>query len=160
MRIAAAALIVLTLSCNLFAGQLNDKEKQLQAFITAHVAKVAPMSKEANLTYWSAATTGNETDYKKFSEQQFEIQKIYMNHREFEFLKGLKQSGQIKDAILSRQLSKLYFAYLTNQIDEGLLKQITDLSTKVEENFSTFPRGQSGQKGNSQRNHGHLKDRT
>ena len=146
MRIAATIVLLLAVTTGLFAGQLNEKETQLQGFISAHVAKVEPMAKEMNLVYWSAATTGNEADYKKLSELQLEIQKIYMNRQEFAFLKELKQSGQVKDAILARELDKLYFDYLTNQIDEGLMKQIVDLSTKVEQNFSTFRGAIEGKK--------------
>lgn len=138
MKFAVIAVLLLGVTANLFADGLNDKEKQLQAFIAEHVAKVAPMMKEANLTYWAAATSGKEEDYKKFSELQLEVRKIYMNPQEYAMLKEMRGSGQIRDKLLSRQLDKLYFAYLSSQIDEGLMKQIVDLGTKVEQDFSTF----------------------
>ena len=138
MKFILIVVLLLAVATNLFATEFNDKEKQLQAFIAAHVEKIEPMMKEANLTYWAAATSGKEEDYKKFSELQLEIQKIYMNPQEYALLKEMRQSGQIKDKLLSRQLDKLYFAYLSNQIDEELMKQIVDLSTKIERDFSTF----------------------
>ena len=110
MKLIVIAVLLLTITTGLFAAELNEpalpvsttkrgeKEKQLQEFITAHVAKVAPMLKEANLIYWAAATTGKEEEYKKLSELQLEIHKIYMNPQEFAMLKEMKESGQIQDS--------------------------------------------------------------
>ncbi|MHC4574946.1 MAG: M2 family metallopeptidase, partial [Planctomycetota bacterium] len=56
----------------------------------------------------------------------------------FASLKGIKESSQVKDAVLSRQLDSLYNAYLENQIEPELLKRIINLSTEIEKNFSTF----------------------
>ena len=40
----------------------------------------------------------------------------------------------------------LYNGYLTNQIEPELLKEIVDLETKIEKNFSTFRSTIQGQK--------------
>jgi len=122
----------------LFGCGANEKEKQLSEFIDAHVAKVKPLMKEANLAYWDAATTGNDSAYDKYSELELKIRKIYSSPDDFKFLKALKESGEIKKYELSRQLTILYNAYLENQIDPDLLKQIVDLGTQVEKKFSTF----------------------
>jgi peptidyl-dipeptidase A len=50
----------------------------------------------------------------------------------------MKESGQVKDAKLARQLNVLHNAYLKNQIEPQLLKEIVDLGTEIEKNFSTF----------------------
>lgn len=131
----------LVVGCSPNAGQ-----KQLQDFITLHVAKVEPLSTEANLTYWDASTTGDAEFFDKFGTLQIAIRRIYSNPREYALLKQLRQAGQFKDARLARQLDKLYFAYLQNQIDPELLKKIVDLDTKIQETYANFRGTMDGRK--------------
>jgi len=110
----------------------------LQQFISSHVEKVKPMHKEANLAYWDAATSGKAEDYEKVSELTLKIRQVYSDPEDFAFLKDVKESGRPKDPVLARQLDMLYNAYLGNQIEPDLLKEIVDLGTEIEKNFSTF----------------------
>jgi peptidyl-dipeptidase A len=124
----------------------NAQETQLQEFITAHVAKVQPLDKQANLAWWDAYTTGDSKAYDRNSELTLQIRRIYSDPKEFAFLKELKQSGRIKDPLLARQLTVLYNAYLSNQIDPDLLQQIVELGTQIEKKFSTFRGSIDGRK--------------
>lgn len=110
----------------------------MNEFITAHVNKIKPMSKEVNLVSWEAANTGKPEDYDKLSELTLKIRRVYSDPNEFVFLKQMKESEQLEDAILARQLTVLYNNYLENQIEPELLKKIVDLGTKIEKDFSTF----------------------
>lgn len=116
----------------------EPRQMDLENFIESHVTKVEPLSTQANLTYWDASTTGQSDDYDRLKKLQLEIHQVYSNPDEFAFLKGLRQSGQIGQARLARQLDKLYYAYLQNQIDPTLMKEIVDLDTKIQERYSTF----------------------
>jgi len=116
----------------------NAKENQLKEFIASHVAKVKPLDKEANLAWWDAYTTGDPKAYDRNSELTLQIRRIYSDPTEFAFLKELRQSGQVKDPLLARQLTVLYNSYLANQIEPELLKQIVELGSQIEKNFSTF----------------------
>jgi len=122
-----------------------SKQEQFERFVEAHVAKVEPLTKEANLAYWDAATTGKEEDYKRFSELQLEIGRLYNNPQDFAFIKDMKKSGRIKNVRLARQLDKLYYAYLPNQVPPELLKEIVALDGKIQEKYSSF-RGTMGGK--------------
>jgi peptidyl-dipeptidase A len=124
----------------------NAQETRLTAFIAAHVGKVQPLDKQANLAWWDAYTTGDPKAYDRNSELTLQIRRIYCDPKEFAFLKELKQSGQIKDPLLARQLTVLYNAYLANQIDPDLLKQIVELGSQIEKNFSTFRGSLDGKK--------------
>ncbi|MGD8500791.1 MAG: M2 family metallopeptidase, partial [Phycisphaerales bacterium] len=84
------------------------------------------------------ATSGKPEDYDRASELTLKIRRVYSNPREFALLRDMKESGQVRQAILARQLNVLYNAYLGNQIEPGLLKEIVDLSTQIEKDFSTF----------------------
>ena len=122
------------------------KERQLQQFITAHVGKIKPMEKAANLASWQAANTGKSEDYDKAGELTLQLRRAYSNAEEFTYLKKTKGAGQIKDGALARQLDVLYNAYLENQIEPELLKKIVDLGTQIEKNFSTFRGAIEGRK--------------
>ena len=114
------------------------KQGQLERFIEIHVAKVEPLTTEANLAYWDASTTGKAEDYGRFSELQLEISRLYSDSQEFAFIKDIKESGRIKNARLARQLDKLYYAYLRNQVEPDLLKEIVDLDGNVQEKYNSF----------------------
>ncbi|GAH58792.1 unnamed protein product, partial [marine sediment metagenome] len=146
MKILSTTIVMLTLTIVLLGCAPRTKEKQLEKFITAHVEKIKPIRKKASLAYWNAAITGDSKDYDKFSKLQLKIRQIYSNPEEFTFLRDIKESGQVKDAKLARQLDELYNAYLENQIEPQLLKKIVDLGTEIEKNFSTFRGTISGKK--------------
>ncbi|MBN2377836.1 MAG: M3 family oligoendopeptidase [Sedimentisphaerales bacterium] len=117
---------------------LNTTEKQLDGFIDKHVAKTDPLTREKNLAFWQAMTTGSKDAYQQLSQLELQISKIYSNADDFEFLKQTKASGQISDRQLARQLDLLYLRYLPNQIEPGLLEKLVELNTKVTETYNTY----------------------
>ena len=117
MKTISFAVCLSAVALLLFGCAHNADERQLQAFITAHVAKVEPLSDKANLAYWDASTTGESEYYDKLSRLQIRIRRIQSNPQEHAFLKDLRESGRIKDVGLARQLDKLYYGYLHNQIE-------------------------------------------
>ncbi len=138
MKKMLIAALIFTLSFILFGCGYNVKEKQLEKFIAAHVKKVEPITTQANLTYWDASTTGKSEDYDKLSKLQIKISQIYNNSKEYAFIKDVKQSGQVKEVRLTRQLDKLYYAYLRNQIEPQLLEKLVDSDTKIQEKYNTY----------------------
>ena len=114
------------------------KEKQLEQFIDIHVAKVEPLSTLASLAYWDASTTGKPEDYERVNKLQLENRQIYNNPRDFAFLKEIKESGHVADIRLARQLDKLYYAYLRNQIKPELLEKLVDADNRTQEKYNTF----------------------
>ncbi len=132
------AVVTFTMPFILFGCAYNVQEKQLDKFITAHVEKVEPITTQANLTYWDASTTGKSEDYDKLGQLQLKISRIYNNPKEYAFIKGIKESGQVREAGLARQLDKLYYAYLRNQIEPELLEKLVDADTKIQESTTHF----------------------
>src|SRR4030042_1892040 len=138
MKILSNLIMMPAICVIVFGCTPMTKEQQMQKFITAHVRKIKKMDKETNLAWWDAAVSGKAEDYDNVSKLTLQIRQVYSNPNEFAFLKDMKESGQVKDAVLARQLDVLYNAYLRNQIELELLKQIVDLGTEIEKNFSTF----------------------
>ncbi len=116
----------------------DKKERDLQLFVTNHVAKIKPIEKEAALASWNAAITGDANDYDLSSELTLQLRRIYSNPDEFAFLKALRASGDIRDPLLARQLEVLCNKYLANQIEPEVLEKIVALGTEIEKRFSTF----------------------
>ena len=77
---------------------------------------------------------------------RLQIRQVYSDANDYAYLRSVKASGQVKDPLLARQLDVLINAYLENQMDPSLLKQIVDLSTQIEERFSTYRADLDGQK--------------
>jgi len=113
VAVTSFALSVLLFGCGSVA-----KERKLEQFIETHVATIE--------------------HYDKFSQLQLAIRRIYGNSQEYTFLKSMKEAGQVRDPGLARQLDKLYYAYLQNQIEPELMQQIVDLDTKIQEKYNTF----------------------
>ncbi len=113
-------------------------EKEFRNFLDRHVAQVEPLSKEVNLSYWNAAVSGKKSDYEKMARLELELRKIYADSRAFQKIRRFRESGQIGDPLLKRQLDLLYLAYLENQIPPELLQKLVSLGTEIENLFNTF----------------------
>jgi len=147
MEVVMRTVIILVLTMLVvFSCQKQNKEEVLQQFIEQHVAKIKSLETAAKEAYWEAATTGKQEAYKKSAELELKIRKIYSNQQEFKFLKELKESKKIKEPLLKRQLQILYNRYLQNQIDSTLMRQMVELSSQIEEKFSTFRPELNGKK--------------
>lgn len=132
-------LMTLVLGVGMLTGcATHQKELALDSFIEEHVEQVKPVNTQAALVYWDAAVTGEAEKYDQYSELDLKIRKIYSDPNAFTRLQALRESGQIKDPVLSRQLDQLYNAFLSNQIEPALLEKIVEQSTNIEKNFSTF----------------------
>ena len=146
MKSLSTLVVTLKMSVILLGCGANQKEIQLQEFVTKHVEKVKPMHIEANLAYWDAAISVKSEDYEKVSELTLKIRQVYSDPDDFAFLKQQREFDKANKPILARQLDMLYNAYLPNQIEPGLLKQLVDLGTEIEKNFSTFRGAIDGEK--------------
>ncbi len=135
---AFAVCILLLFAVGCSSSSRNLTESQSQQFINAHVARVEPLSRRANLAYWDAATTGQSRYYQKLSQIQLMIREILASPQGYGFVKYARGSGQVKDPTLARQLDRLYYSYLPNQIEPDLMKKIVALDTKIQKQYNNF----------------------
>ena len=143
-KFAVCVLLLFAVGCS--SSSHNLTESQSQQFINAHVARVEPLSRRANLAYWDAATTGESRYYEKLSQIQLMIREILASPQGYGFIKYARGSGQIEDPTLARQLDRLYYSYLPNQIQPDLMKQIVDLDTKIQSQYNNFRGDIEGEK--------------
>ncbi len=128
--VSALASILCLVGC-----QVQDQ--RVAQFIQNHLARVEPLTLQANLAYWNATTTGQSSEFDKFKQFQLQIREIYRDAEDFSRVKGFRR-GPIQDPSLARQIEKLYDAYLTNQIPADLMRQIVELDTQVQEAFTNY----------------------
>jgi peptidyl-dipeptidase A len=120
---------------------LADAADDARKFIAEHEAGVKPLEIEAGIAWWNANITGRDADFKKKEDAQNKIDAALSNKAAFDRLKAVKQArdkGEIKDALVARQIDLLYLGYLEKQVEPDLLKRITNKANAVEQQFNVF----------------------
>lgn len=113
-------------------------EERLIELLQEYYAKIDPLTKKVNISYFEASISGKESDYEKSAAYQIEISKYFSDKKMFGHFKEFKESDEINDPILKRELDLIYNEFAANQFDEKLHEEIINLSTKIEQKFSTF----------------------
>lgn len=124
--------------CSLLLSCTNKDEMKLQEIITQTENAVKPIAMEANLAYWNGTISGDTVEFKKYSDANIALTKIYSNKETFAELKRIKEAGKVKDSLLSRQLTVLYNSYLANQADTTLLNEIINKTSALEQKYASF----------------------
>lgn len=144
LSILSFLIILIITGCK--SKSKENMEQKLSDFIKKHDSLTVNLSKEANLAYWDAAITGKDEDYAKAEALMVKITGIYADSASFAVLKQIKESNEIKDESLKRQLTVLYNAYLSAQVDTSKLNAIIKLQTQIEKKFSNFRTEVKGKK--------------
>jgi peptidyl-dipeptidase A len=135
--------IILLLSGLLFMmtnckTRFNESENKLNEFIKKFENWYIPLNNEANKAWYEAAVSGNKKDYDKSADLNVKLNKMLTNREEFAYLKSVKESGNIHDPILARQLEMTYLHYLGNQSDTIKLEEAIRMQTQIEKNFTAY----------------------
>jgi peptidyl-dipeptidase A len=133
--VTVAATAALLLSCT---SKQEKMENRMRKFISSYEEKVIPLYREANLASWNANITGKDEDYARSEKASFELAKIYTDSVAFAELKALKESGEVKDTLLSRQLDLLYNSFLGGQVNPALLQEQIRMETEITKKYSNF----------------------
>lgn len=116
----------------------NNKEMELKELLTKIENEVKPLRTESNIAMWNGSISGNEEDFAKSAQAQEKVTAYFSDKEIFEQLKSYKESGKIKDPILSRQLDVVYNQFLANQADIELLNKIISKSTNLERMYGEY----------------------
>jgi peptidyl-dipeptidase A len=115
----------------------RSTRQECAAFVASRVSAVEPVTARANLVYWDAATTGKPDKFDEYAQLQLQIRRMYSDPNDFARLKAFRKA-RLGNPRLARQVDKLYYAYLQNQIEPHLLQQIVELETKVQEAYNNY----------------------
>ena len=121
-------------------------ESNFKEFLLEVVPKIQELGTQVGKYYWRVTTTGSKEAEEKFSEAKEKLLKLLSNKEYFARLKEFRNSGQIDNALLSRQLTILYNQFVTNQLKEEDIKKIVGLETEIESIFTNFRAEYQGKK--------------
>ncbi len=122
-------------SCNTGTGKM---ETNLRTFIDTLEQKVKPVETGIALADFNASITGKDEEYSRSSELNIELSKIYADKTAFARLKDFRESGKIKDSLLTREMTVLYNTMLGYQVDEKKMEEIIKAKTRLEQKYATF----------------------
>ena len=113
-------------------------EQDFETFLKDYEARVVPLDKESALSYFNAVNSGSDADYAKSTEASLALEKIHSDPVAFARVKAFRESGQITDPLLKRQLEIIYLTYLGSQIDSTILEELISRETAIEQKFNTY----------------------
>jgi peptidyl-dipeptidase A len=122
-------------SCTTKQGRM---EKRMEQFISSYEKKIIPLYREMTLASWNANISGSDTDWALSEKASFDLAKCYTDAKAFAELKELKESGEVKDPLLARQLDLLYNFYLEGQVDTSLIAEKIKMETAISKKYSNF----------------------
>lgn len=132
-RCALAAMMALTVaSCG------RDIEMEFNAFVDSHVDTIEVLERDAALSWWDAAVSGSEEEYRRYATLRNDIERIYADRGSFVFVSDVRSSGKLKDPLMRRTADLLYLRYRGRQADPDLLERIAVLSAQLENRFNVF----------------------
>lgn len=129
------AMPFLTWSCQ---SKQEKMENNLREFISSYEEKAIPLYRENALASWNANITGTTEDYAKSEKASFAYARIFTDTLSFAKLKKIKESGEVKDSLLSRELDLLYNAFLGGQVDTSLIAQQIRMETEISQKYGNF----------------------
>ena len=113
-------------------------DSAVTSFLDTLAGTVEPLSREVNLAYWEAATTGSAAAFDRFIDLQLQLKKVFSNAEDFEKIRLWRESPRVTDPLARRQFEMLYNDFLRNQIDPALNAEITRLGARIENQFNVY----------------------
>ncbi|PYS56133.1 MAG: peptidase M3A and M3B thimet/oligopeptidase F [Acidobacteria bacterium] len=107
-------------------------------YIRQHEATIAPLHKDYGQKVWDLSLSGSEEHEKALVGAKERYLKIYNNRQEFEQIRQWKSSAAQLDPIAARQLKLIHDAFVPNQINEDVLRDLVRRETEIENLFNTF----------------------
>jgi peptidyl-dipeptidase A len=120
------------------SSKQEKMENRMRQFISSYEGKIIPLYRDVTLSSWNANITGTDADWALSEKASVSLANCYTDTKAFEELKELKESGEVKDPLLSRQLALLYNFYLEGQVDTSLIAEKIKMETAISKKYSNF----------------------
>jgi len=112
---------------------------EVHAYIENHQAVIIPLHKDYSLKLWNLSLDGNnEALSKALVTAKERYLKVYNNRQEFRQIQEWKAAAIDLDEIDARQLKLIWNAFVPNQIEDAVLREIVERETQIENTFNTF----------------------
>jgi len=144
-RFLSQGLVVMSLV--LCTGCATDsRQDKVVRLVQDYVTQVEPLTTRAHSIYWEATTTGKPEKFEELKQVQLLARQIHNDPNDFSRIEACRESGCLRDPRLARQVDKLYFSFLQNQVEPALLARIVELDTKVQETYNNYRPTMHGRK--------------
>ena len=117
---------------------ISNKDEQIDIFIGDLEKEYKPIYIKSTESSWKASITGKKEDFDEMLKAQNDVTNFFANKEYFERLKKFKESGNVKDSLLNRQLTVLYNYFLGAQVDTAKLTAINQLANEIEQKYNNF----------------------
>lgn len=112
---------------------------EIGSYVRQHEAVIAPLHKEYSLKFWDLSLDGNNPQVESaLVEAKERYLKVYNNRNEFQQLRDWKSAGFQLDELTARQFKLIYDAFVPNQIEPEVLRDLVQRETQIETLFNTF----------------------
>src|SRR3990172_12123254 len=132
-RIISCVLLLFTAMANSTWANPDEDFKKIR---DEYVAKYRPLVIQSETAWWDANTTGADEAFERRKQAQGALVELHSDRATFSQLKALKDSGNITDPVLKRELDVMYRSHLPGQSDPQLQKKIIALESEVEQMFN------------------------
>ena len=108
-------------------------------YIRRHEGVIAPLHKDYSLKLWDLSLDGNnEALSSALVAAKERYLKVYSDREEFRQIREWKTANVQLDEFEARQLKLIHDAFVPNQIEESVLRDIVERETRIENTFNTF----------------------
>lgn len=111
---------------------------EISSYIRIHESTIVPLHRDYSLKFWELSIQGSEDHEKALVAAKERYLKIYNNHEEFRQLREWKAAGTRLGPLDARQLKLIHDAFVPNQIEETVLRDIVERETHIESLFNNF----------------------
>jgi peptidyl-dipeptidase A len=121
------------------AASAPPTEADVRAFIeNEYLPSVQRLERVTGLAAWNAYVLGKPDFYKAREDAEILYRRFHADHAVFVRVKAMRESTDLRDPLLRRQINLIHLQYLDNQIDPALSARIVEMGTRLEERFNTF----------------------
>ena len=113
-------------------------EAALAAFISRLEPRYVPLHVAYNEAAWMMNVTGEEKWGTEAERHKLALHDVLSNPEDLRFLRGCRDSGQVREPRLARQLTLLINDYTPHQIPRELHERMVRLETRLESTFNNF----------------------
>jgi peptidyl-dipeptidase A len=125
---------------------MQFNELEFQEFAAKFEKTAAKFETEMALAYFKAAKNGSEENWKAFSEAEMKLNMHYADTNAYQTISKFKDAANIPNEDIKRHIELLYLDIKSKQIDEEILKQISNLQSKIEQKYTAFRAEVNGEK--------------
>ena len=112
---------------------------EIGSYVQRHESIIAPLHKDYSLKFWDLSLDGTNGQFEKaLVEAKERYLKVYNNREEFQQLRQWKAAQPQLDELTARQFKLIYDAFVPNQIEPVVLRDIVQRETQIENLFNTF----------------------